>query len=77
MKPLEEKKKQILIESFSDDLSLDFLKELKAKIDEFTYDQLDVVLSKEFTKCQDKTKTNIYFNCQSNGTPSEKGNAKT
>ena len=31
LKPLEEKKKQILIESFSDDLSLDFLKELKVK----------------------------------------------
>ena len=67
-------KKQILIESFSDDLSLDFLKELKAKIDEFTYDQLDVVLSKEFTKVsrQDKkiTKTNSFvLTVESNGAP--------
>lgn len=47
-------KKQGLIDSFSEDLGKDFLEALKEKVDEFTYDELDIVLAKEFTKVSRK-----------------------
>lgn len=56
-------KKRELIESFEDDLKKDFLEALKEKVDEFTYEELDIVLSKEFTrisKKENKIKPNTF-----------------
>lgn len=43
-----------LVISFEDDLKKDFLEALKVKVDEFTYEELDTVLSKEFTRISKK-----------------------
>ncbi len=43
-----------LVVSFEDDLKKDFLEALKEKVDEFTYEELDIVLSKEFTRISKK-----------------------
>lgn len=69
-------KKEQLVESFSDDLSVEFLKELHIKINNYSYDELEVILSKEFTKVSRKDKkttkpsTFVYVDSASNKTKS-------
>ena len=59
-------RKTQLINSFSDDLSKEFLETLTDKIDEYSYDDLDTALSKEFTRVSregnrtQKTNTFVY-----------------
>lgn len=43
-------KKLDLIESFKDDLSSDFTTKLEKELDNYTFDEIEVILSKEFTK---------------------------
>ena len=52
-------KKIGLIDSFEEDLSKDFLSQLINDVDKYSIDELEVILSKEFTKTikQNKTKT--------------------
>lgn len=57
-------KKEQLIDSFDEDLSRDFLDKLKEDIDSFSYEDLDVKLSREFTRVVREQKTT------SNGKPS-------
>lgn len=57
-------KKLNLINSFEDDLSGKFLTELQEQVDNYSFDELEVILSKEFTKetRQNKTsKTNAFI----------------
>lgn len=46
-----------LVGSFEEDLSKDFIQDLLDKVDEFVLDELDVVLSKEFTRVTKENKT--------------------
>ena len=52
-------KKVGLIDSFEDDLSKNFLSQLKEEVDNYSVDELEVILSKEFTRVsrENKNKT--------------------
>jgi len=49
-------RKEGLIESFKDDLNKEFLENIAKDIDKYSYDQLDVMLAKEFTRISKATK---------------------
>ena len=49
-------KKEGLIASFEDDLSVEFLSNLSNNIDNHSYDELEVILSKEFTRVNRENK---------------------
>jgi hypothetical protein len=49
-------RKEGLISSFEDDLSTEFLDKLKTEIDQFSIDELEVILSKEYTRVNRVTK---------------------
>ena len=68
-----------LINSFEDDLSKDFLSQLVKSVDECSFDELEVILSKEFTRItkENKSKTSktnafIYNNTNSTKTEQER-----
>ena len=50
-------KKCGLIESFNEDLSKNFLEQLIKDVDKYSIDELEVVLSKEFTRVQKESKS--------------------
>ena len=49
-------RKEGLIASFEDDLSVEFLSNLSSNIDNHSYDELEVILSKEFTRVNRENK---------------------
>ena len=74
-------KKFGLISSFEDDLSKEFLNQLNEKVDEYSFDELEVILSKEFTKVtkQNKSKTsktNAFIYNSTSSTKSEQDRVK-
>lgn len=52
-------RKEKLIDSFSEDLSSDFLKGIKEKIDELSFEDLENTLSKEFTRISKQNRSEI------------------
>ena len=53
LKPLEEKKFG-LINSFEEDLDETYLENISKNVDNYSYEELEVILSKEFTNCKTK-----------------------
>ena len=51
-------KKEILIDSFLDDLEKEFLSKLKDEINTYSYDELEIILSKEFTRMSRQDRKN-------------------
>gem|GEM_PF-6147504 len=50
LEALRKERKLTLVESFREDLSSDFIKEVVNMVDNFSYDELETTLSKEFTR---------------------------
>ena len=62
-------KKKKLIESFEEDLDKKFIENLSSKINEHTFEELDTILSKEFTritKKEPKPKSNTFVYVENN-----------
>jgi len=51
-----QQRKEGLIVSFEDDLSVDFLEKLRKEIKNYSFDELEVILSKEFTRVNRENK---------------------
>ena len=62
LETLRREKKEQIISSFEDDLDEEFLAAIRNDIDNYTYDELDAKLSKEFTRITRENKTKQKIN---------------